>query len=150
MVYVGCMVFSHTLHSLEHGDLDLFGLVAFGQGSLHLCPPVTIGNAVISVGLPEQRENQLLAPCQTTSTQITFHACPLSMHGTVPLAVMFGWEGSSRTARCICVFILAVKIGLAGKVLLQIIHVWRIILASFWSRRATFPQWGTWAWQPVL
>ena len=66
------MVFSHTLHSLEHGDRDLFGLVAFGQGSLHLCPPVMIGNAVISVRLPEQRENQLLALCQTTLTKITF------------------------------------------------------------------------------
>ena len=144
------MVFSHTLHSLEHGDLDSFGLVALGQGSLHLCPLVTIGNAVISVRLPEQRENQLLAPCRTTSMKITFRTCPLSTHGTVPPAVTFSWEGSSRMAHCICVFILAVKIGLAGKVLFWVIHVWRIVLASFWSRRATFPQGGIWAWWPIL
>ena len=144
------MVFSHTLHSLKHGDLNSFGLVALGQGSFHLCPPVSIRNALISVGLSKQRENQLPTPCRTTSTKVTFHTCPLSMHGTVPPAVSFGWQGSSRVARCVCVFILAVEIGLAGKVLFWVVHICRIILASFWSRRVTFPHRGAWAWRPVL
>ena len=136
------MVLSHMFHCLEHGNFNLFRLVAFGQSSLHLYPPVRIWNTVILIGLPEQRENQLPAQCRTTYTKIVLHVCHLSTHGKVPPAVTFGWQGSSRAACCICIFVLTVKIGLAGEVLFWVIHVWRIILASLQIRRAAFPQGG--------
>ena len=52
-----------------------------------------------------------------------FSMCPLSMHGVVPPAIMFSWQGLPRAARGIGIFFLTVEVSLIGEVLLILLVV---------------------------
>ena len=55
--------------------------------------------------------------------------CPLSMHGVVPPAITFSWQGMAQAAHSISIFFLTVEVSLTGEVLLWVVHVWGVILA---------------------